>query len=73
MKQFVKDIQALLSPSEIQRLQSIDESEITNQAFSEMDRDGDGKVTEEEFVRATLNHEKVATLLTMKIVNVLQP
>ena len=41
------------------------------QAFSEMDRDNDGRVTEDEFVSATLGHEKVATLLTMKIVNCL--
>ena len=34
-------------------------------------RDNDGRVTEDEFVSATLAHEKVATLLTMKIVNVL--
>ena len=36
-----------------------------------MDRDNDGRVTEDEFVSATLGHEKVATLLTMKIVNCL--
>lgn len=77
MKKFVKDIQRLLSPSDLARLESIDEShpvqDIVTQAFNEMDKDHDGKVTEDEFVAATLKHEKVATLLTMKIVNVLQP
>ena len=46
---------------------------LVDQAFSEMDKDNDGKVTEDEFVAAALAHEKVATLLTMKIVNVLSP
>ena len=72
MKKFVKDIQALLTPSD---LESISENNlvktITKQAFSEMDRDNDGKVTEDEFVAATLAHEKVAKLLTMKIINCL--
>ena len=72
MKKFVKDIQALLTPSD---LESISENNlvktITKQAFSEMDRDNDGKVTEDEFVAATLAHEKVAKLLTMKVINCL--
>ena len=91
MKKFVKDIQALLSPSE---LESIEEESavaarscgpvhrrtnyqtqrsLVDQAFNEMDRDGDGKVSEEEFVRATLAHEKVSTLLALKIVNAFTP
>lgn len=76
MKKFVKDIQTLLSPSDLARLESIDENAVKNivtQAFNEMDKDHDGKVSEDEFVAATLAHEKVATLLTMKIVNVIQP
>ena len=74
MKKFVKDIEALLTPSD---LENISENNLvkalTKQAFSEMDRDNDGKVTEDEFVSATLAHEKVATLLTMKIINILVP
>ena len=76
MKKFVKDIQALLSASELERLESIDENSvknITNLAFEEMDKDHDGKVSEEEFVKAVLDHKKCSTLLTLKIVNVIQP
>lgn len=69
MKKFVKDIQCLFSQTE---LETIHEN-MAAQAFSEMDKNHDGKVTEDEFVTATLAHEKVATMLTMKILNVLQP
>jgi len=72
MKKFVKDIQSLLTPSDLENISEHNlVKAITKQAFSEMDRDNDGRVTEDEFVSATLGHEKVATLLTMKIVNCL--
>ena len=40
------------------------------EAFKEMDTNTDGKVTEEEFVRACLGHETISTMLALKIVDV---
>jgi Ca2+-binding EF-hand superfamily protein len=70
MKKFVRDIHFLFSPTE---LESISEKDIVGQAFNEMDKDHDGKVTEDEFVAATLAHEKMASMLTLKIVQVFDP
>ena len=39
-------------------------------AFNEMDDNGDGLVTEEEFVKACLSHKKCSSMLTLKIVSV---
>ena len=38
-----------------------------------MDKDEDGKVSEEEFVRAIMGHEKMASKLALKIVQVFDP
>jgi len=38
-----------------------------------MDADGDGKVSEKEFVDAVMGHERVASLLAMKVVEVFDP
>ena len=46
---------------------------IAENAFSEMDVNHDGKVTEDEFVIAVLKHQKTALMLTMKIVQVFDP
>ena len=70
MKKFVKDITVLLSPSE---LETIQEEDGINVAFSEMDKNNDGKVSEDEFVSAILAKEKIATMLALKIVDILSP
>ena len=38
-----------------------------------MDKNEDGKVSEEEFVRAIMGHEKMASKLALKIVQVFDP
>lgn len=43
---------------------------IANKAFKEMDVDSDGKVTEEEFVRACLSQETISKMLALKVIDV---
>ena len=46
---------------------------IASMAFDEMDSDLDGNITQEEFIKACLNHETISTMLAMKIIDVFVP
>ena len=39
-------------------------------AFREMDKNEDGKVTEEEFISACLGQEEISRLLALKIIDI---
>ena len=39
-------------------------------AFAEMDKNEDGKVTEEEFISACLGQEEISRLLALKIIDI---
>lgn len=39
-------------------------------AFREMDKDADGKVSQEEFVSACLGQEEISKLLALKIIDI---
>ena len=54
MKKVVKDIHHLLGEP-----RDMDRKTLSEDAFREMDADGDGKVSEQEFVAAIMAHEKV--------------
>ena len=69
MKKIVKDIHHLLQNEG----SAMNEKALTENAFKEMDANKDGRVSEEEFVRAIMSHEKVASLLALKIVQVFDP
>jgi len=58
--------------NDLHGLSSVQESRETlaDTAFKEMDKDGDGNVTCDEFVSAVLNEEKVSKLLTMNVIDV---
>ena len=43
---------------------------IVEKAFIEMDVNGDGMVTIEEFIKACLSQKKFSTMLTLKLINV---
>jgi len=43
---------------------------IASTAFKEMDTDGDGEVTQQEFVRAVLGQEQFSKMLTMEVMNI---
>ena len=43
---------------------------LATKAFQEMDTNGDGRVTEEEFIKACLNHETISKMLALKVIDV---
>jgi len=43
---------------------------LATKAFQEMDTDADGKVTQEEFVKACLNQETISKMLALKVIDV---
>ena len=67
MKKIVKEIFHMLSSTEL------DKKDIIESAFREMDANNDGRVSEEEFVSAIMSHEKVASMLALKVVQVFDP
>ena len=67
MKKIVKTLMTLMSAKEKSELADI---YVSDYAFAEMDLDKDGSVTKEEFVRVCMNHEKISTLMAMKIIDI---
>ena len=67
MKKIVKEIYHMLGSAEI------DKKEIIDCAFREMDANNDGRVSESEFIQAIMSHEKVASMLALKVVQVFDP
>ena len=46
---------------------------LAEKAFEEMDKDGDSKITKEEFIRACLSNEKITSCLALKIIELFEP
>ena len=69
MNRIVKDMYSLLSKEDNPMGES--EENLSTAAFAEMDKDGDSKVTKEEFMKACLSHEKISSMLTLKLVDIL--
>ena len=45
-------------------------SDVAKKAFKEMDKDANGEVTQEEFVSAVLDQEKISKFLTLKVIEI---
>ena len=78
MKKFIKDIEDLITDSDLkssglQRQDSKKKKTLAENAMAEMDFDGDGCITEDEFVKAILEHGKVSKILALKIIDLLLP
>ena len=43
---------------------------LTTAAFQEMDANADGRVTQEEFVKACLNQETISKMLALKVIDI---
>ena len=43
---------------------------LANLAFKEMDINGNGRVSQEEFVRACLSQESISKMLALKVIDV---
>lgn len=78
MKKFIKDIEDLITDSDLkssglQRHDSKKKKTLAENAMAEMDIDGDGCITEDEFVKAILEHGKVSKILALKVIDLLLP
>ena len=67
MKKLVKDIYGLLK-TENPGIAA--DTMLARTAFEEMDKDADGKVSQEEFVSACLGQEEISRLLALKIIDI---
>ena len=67
MKKLVKDMYGLLKTEDpnIAAKQLVAKT-----AFAEMDKNGDGKVSREEFVKACMGQEEISKMITMKIIDI---
>lgn len=72
MKKLIQDIYHLLDDGKPDKGNK-NKKALTENAMREMDADNDGRISEEEFVKAVLNQQKVAKLLTLKVVQVFDP
>lgn len=73
LKRIVKDLYSLFTVKEHEESldpESASEEVVAQLAFNEMDKNNDGKVTKEEFVKACLSQEKFSTMLALKIIDV---
>ena len=43
---------------------------VAKTAFAEMDEDQDGKITEEEFIKACMEKDEFTKMLTLKIIDI---
>jgi len=64
----VKDLFHLFTKKDNPELE--DNETLANKAFKEMDIDDDGKVTQDEFVRACLSQETISKMLALKVIDV---
>jgi hypothetical protein len=68
MIRIVKDLFYLLNNTD--NPDQVSGEELAINAFREMDINLDGQVTQEEFLRACLAHEKISTMLALRIIDV---
>ena len=47
---------------------SLSQEELTNSCWVEMDADGDGSITSQEFITSVLRHDKFSKLLAMQVI-----
>ena len=43
---------------------------LSKSAFTEMDKNHDGKITQEEFIKACLGQEEISRILALKIIDI---
>ena len=67
MKKIVHDLSKLMDEKDTEK---DSKDNLVQSAFSEMDEDGDGEITQEEFIKACLSQKKFSTMLTLKIIDI---
>ena len=66
-KRVIRDMFLLTNKKEVD---SCIQELLAEKAFIEMDSDSDGKVTQEEFIKAILSEKEFSTMLTLRIIDV---
>jgi len=69
LKKIVKDIKELSKQNNPERNET--DEKLAIEAFSEMDLNDDGDITEEEFVVACLAQKKFSTIVTLQIIQII--
>ena len=67
MKRIVNDLFKLIDEKDVE---NASKEILVQSAFSEMDEDGDGEISQEEFIKACLSQKKFSTMLTLKIIDI---
>merc|ERR1712179_83818 len=67
MTRLIKDMYGLIK-AEDPEVQS--QAVIAKAAFAEMDADGDGKITEREFISACLSQDELSKMLALKVIDI---
>jgi Ca2+-binding EF-hand superfamily protein len=67
MKKLIKDMYGLLK-SEDPNIAA--KKLVAKTAFAEMDKDKDGKISQEEFVSACMGQQEISKMLALKIVDI---
>jgi len=67
MKRIVNDLSKLIDEKDVE---NASKEILVQSAFSEMDEDGDGEISQEEFIKACLSQKKFSTMLTLKIIDI---
>jgi Ca2+-binding EF-hand superfamily protein len=67
MKRLIKDMYGLIKADDPE-VQS--EALLAKSAFTEMDADGDGKITQAEFISACLGQEELSKMLALKVIDI---
>merc|ERR1711890_95134 len=67
MSRLIKDMYGLIKTEDPE---AKSQEVIAKTAFAEMDADGDGKITEREFVSACLSHDELSKMLALKIIDI---
>jgi len=68
LKELVRDMSGVIT---ITGAEKYSEDEITNTCWQEMDMDGDGSITCQEFIDSVLRHDKFSKLLAVSLLDML--
>ena len=68
LERIVKDLFGLMKPSDNPTMAT--DKVLAEMAFKEMDKDSDSKISKEEFINACQSHEKISSMLTLKLVDI---
>jgi len=55
---------------DLSKIAKIDKEEVTREVFNEMDEDGDGQLSKEEFIKACLQQKKFSAMIALRIIDI---